>query len=122
MPRFKTGNDDAEPVERYRWHAQYVTPVNDIGQVLRDWRRRVVRDREEFLGFQKAYGRNDPEYARFFKGRANRCMRLIRAITLAIPWFDIPDSKQEAERPLLWPLDLEAELDEVARYLCLTYG
>lgn len=122
MPRIKALNSDGEPVERYSWPAEYVTPGEHISEALRQWRRQAISQRDEFCAFQKSCGRDDACYARFFKENANRLLRQQRAITLMIPWFGEPDKGQSVQPPSLWPIDLEMEMDEIARRIRYYFG
>jgi len=122
MPKYLASVDKKEVVWRYDWPAKYVTPVEGIGDALREWRRQATKDREELLVYQKASGREDPATARFFKEQANWNMRLIRAIGFHIPWFSELDAKQVEVRPNLWPVDLSPELDHVANRIMLEFG
>ena len=116
MPRYQTVDSDGDNVVRYRWPAQYeLGPDADVVyESLKAWRKQAIKDREEFLGYQKTCGQQDQDGARFFKECANREMRRQRACTYMLPYFGEPDAKQEIVRPILWPVDLEAELDEIA--------
>lgn len=122
MPRIKALNDEGNLVDRYGWPAEYITPAPSAHDFLRDLRKRYITDREIFLAYQKQFGREDRESARFFKECANDCMKLIRAVTLALPHFGAPDKAQDCIRSLLWPVDLAPELDQVARELLLAFG
>lgn len=123
MPTFETWGDDRKTVVRYGWPAGRVTPMSDIAEDLRSWRRQATLDREEFLGYQKlCRGPEDRELARFFKECAAHQLKLQRACTLMIPWFGEPDTNQEAEPPTMWPVDLAPELDEISGRIELKYG
>lgn len=123
MPMYQTINDEGEDVERYRWPAQYITPTRQLNEILRSLRKQAVKDREEFIGYQKACGEaKDREGARFFKECANIEMRMQRACSLMIPYFGEPDSGHsdlDLKPTTLWPGDLAHELDAVSRALYL---
>ena len=122
MPVFLTQNHDGQVVKRYQWPAEYVTPHDEIYGFLIDLRRAATRDREMFLSYQKAHVATDRELARFFKGAANDALGLVRAVTLALPWLGRPDAGQITMRPLMWPVDLAPQLDEIARNIRLKFG
>lgn len=122
MPRVKTLNADGNPVERYEWPAQYVTPMDGMGEALRGWRRTAINDREEYLEYGKSCRAERREYAKFFSQCAAHHLRLQRACTLMLPWLGELDKNQKEERPFLWALDLDAELDEIASQVILQFG
>lgn len=106
----------------YSWPASYIT-ADGAAPSLREWRKTAIKDRDEFLAFQKmAEAAGDRDGARFFKECANREKRRQRACTLMIPWLGSPDAKQVAERPCLWPQELKPELDEISGRLILEHG
>lgn len=110
MPVIKAWNDEGELCDRYLWGAQYIRPTERLADLIRMWRRDAGRDREDMERLQKEYR----DTAKFFKAEARHYLRLERACTLAMPWFGVPDKKQVAIRPLLWPIDLASEMDEIA--------
>ncbi len=120
MPRYATQNDEGQPVERYRWPAENVTPTAEIGEELREWRKQAIRDQEKFAAMHKAA--DDRDVAKFFKEAGREALRVQRAITLMLPWLAEPDDKQIPVRPCLWPLDLESEMDRVAGKIVLQFG
>ncbi len=122
MPVVDAINDDGDPVERYEWPARSVTPTDDIPEYLRDWRKRLVVEREDFLRLQKQLGRDNREAAKWYGTLAGDAMKMIRAVSLHLPWFGEPDAKQENGRPWLWPTGLADECDQVARSIVLRYG
>lgn len=121
MPRYQTVDNDGKKVIRYRWPAQYElgSDADVVYESLKAWRKQAIKDREEFLGYQKSCGQQDQDGARFFKECANREMRRQRACTVMLPFFGEPDAEQEVVRPLLWPTDLESELDEISGRIIL---
>ncbi len=114
MPRYQTTNKDGEAVERYNWPAQYVSCFDEAEDLLRSWRSQAAKDQQEFLGYQKFCGREDPQMARFFKEAAGRELKRQRACTLILPFFGRPDRNQEVIGSDLWPVDLAHELDEIS--------
>ena len=120
MPRIANVNDVGEICGRYGWPAKYVTPTPDISDALRGWRKEAIRDREEFLFLQKAV--QDRDTAKFLKDCANREMKRQRACTFMIPYFGEPDKNQQAERPIMWPLELASELDEISNRIMMDFG
>ncbi len=96
----------------------YRTPHPQHGQMLREWRKTAILDREIFLNYQKECGTSkDFEGAKFFKECAAREMKRQRACTLFIPLFGEPDAKQVMPDPSNWPIELIEQLDEIAQRL-----
>ncbi len=120
MPSIVSTDDDGKICPRYGWPAQYVTPTREISDALRGWRKEAIRGREEFMFLQKNV--QDREAAKFLKECANREMKRQRACTLMIPWFGEPDRNQTPERPIMWPLELVHELDEIANRIVMDFG
>src|SRR5678815_4264183 len=122
MPAIPATNDDGKIVKRYGWPADQVTG-SVAADALREWRKAAIVDRDQFLAFQKAAGASgDRDGARFFKECANRELRRQRACTLMLPWIGTPDPNQRVDRPVLWPLELVEELDEISGRLILRAG
>lgn len=123
MPIFDAKNDAGETVKRYDWPAKYMTPTDDMDEALRTWRKEAIQDRELFLDTQKLLAATgDREGAKMMKEFANFHLKLQRACTLILPWLAGPDANQEVVRPLLWPVDLAPELDEISFRLLLRFG
>lgn len=128
MPVYITSDADGKRIERYGvifsdgicgWPLMYTTPTEDIYRALKTYRKEAQKDQEEFIGYQKLCGKNDIDLAKFFKECARHHLRIQRACTLMIPWFGEPDENQKIERPLLWPIELASELDEISNRIIL---
>lgn len=115
MPVIDSTDMYGKPVKRYGWPAHGLTPRERDHDNLRQWRKEAIKDRDFFLEAQKSCGKEDREYAKFFKEAANRNLRLQRACTLMLPWFGEGDNGQIHVEPSLWPIELADELDEIAR-------
>jgi hypothetical protein len=113
---------NGEPVDRYRWPARMLV-AEGAHAALRDWRKQAIADREEMLSAQALAGRSgDREGARYFKEAAAHLLKMQRAMTLMLPWFGEPDTKQEAVSPELWPIEMASELDVVSARLLIEFG
>lgn len=122
MPVVQTCGEDGKPVLRYVWPARYLTPTEEMNADLRGWRAEAVAHQEEMLAAQRRCGRDDREYARFFRDEAARAVRFQRAVKLMLPWLGNPDTGQTPERPILWPVELAEELDTIAGRLVIAHG
>lgn len=93
-----------------------------IAKYLRAWRKRVIRDREVFLGFQKSCADSgDRLGAKFFSEEAKHNLRIQRAIGFVLPYAGSPDKGQEAESLSRWPSEMESEFIYVAGRLTLKF-
>jgi len=119
MPRFPAVNANGKAVERYLWPARYVTPNAEIHLALLKWRKEAIAEREFF---RRGCNSSTDEIDALYKERAAHWLKIQRAVTLMLPYFGAADKKQKEENTELWPLDLESELDEVSRRICLHYG
>ena len=107
MPIVQMQNDEDRAVDRYDWPAKYVTPRDGVSDALRQWRKDAIKGQSDAAGYK--------EGSRHF-------LKLQRACTLMIPWFGDPDKNQKPERPIVWPVDLAPELDEISGRLVLGFG
>ena len=79
------------------WPCQQITASETVCGRLRDWRKEAIKDQEEFLANQKAF----PIEGRWFKEEARHSLKIQRACTLALSWFEGNDAA-----PHKWPIDL----------------
>lgn len=126
MPRYldKAESADAKSSETawyYRWPADQVIGPG-IAERLREWRKEYIKCRENWLEIQKDAWKTNKELAKLAKQESQHYMKLQRACTLMIPWFGEPDKGQVTERPKMWPVDLDSELDEVSSRLIYYFG
>lgn len=122
MPIVKMANNEGDAVERYKFPAEYVTPVNGIYGYLIEKRKLAIKEQEFFAGAKREIGRGSLEAAKMMKEHEKHWLKMQRAITYALPWFGVPDKNQEPIPMHLWPVDMAAELDEVGRGICLEFG
>jgi hypothetical protein len=111
-------NNNGDLVSRYQWHAKFMTPKPWMNDALREWRKQAIKDRDEFLSYQKSNSK-DREAAKFFKENASYQMKLQRACGYMLPWIGVLDANQSPVIPDLWPVDLADALDEITRRLIL---
>lgn len=121
MPLYTTWNDEKEEVQRYDWPAKYMTPVDEMNDALRGWRKEAIKDRDVFVAYQKQFAQEDREAAKFFKDCANEQLKIQRAATLMLPALAVPDANQVPVHSVMWPIELSSALDDISRRLLLRF-
>ena len=94
------------------WPCQQITASETVCGRLRDWRKEAIKDQEEFLANQKAF----PIEGRWFKEEARHSLKIQRACTLALSWFEGNDAV-----PHKWPIDLASEVQFIAGRLIMEF-
>ena len=94
------------------WPCQQITASETVCGRLRDWRKEAIKDQEEFLANQKAFLIE----GRWFKEEARHSLKIQRACTLALSWFEGNDAA-----PHKWPVDLASEVQFIAGRLIMEF-
>ena len=94
------------------WPCQQITASETVCGRLRDWRKEAIKDQEEFLANQKAFLIE----GRWFKEEARHSLKIQRACTLALSWFEGNDAASHK-----WPIDLASEVQFIAGRLIMEF-
>ena len=94
------------------WPCQQIAASEKVCERLRDWRKEAIKDQEEFLANQKAF----PIEGRWCKEAARHSLKIQRACSLALGWFEGNDAA-----PHKWPVDLAPEIQLVAGRLIMEF-